>query len=125
MEQRKITSFTQLRTWQKARDLAVMSYELSKQFPKEEVYGLTSQVRRSSVSVSANIAEGFSRASAKDKSHYYTIALGSLTESLSHAHIAAQLGFVSQDQLERYEQLTTDINKMIHGMMKLAKGKNT
>ena len=66
-----ITSFTQLRTWQKSREFAVRVYEDTKSFPDAEKFGLTSQVRRSATSVSANIAEGFSRSGAKEKIQFY------------------------------------------------------
>jgi four helix bundle protein len=121
----KITSFTQLRTWQCARDIAVIVYKTSKEFPVEEKFGLSSQMRRSAVSVSANIAEGFSRNTAKDKVNFYSMALGSLTETLSHAFIGYKLGFVTQERLQLIEKSCEDLHKMINGLMKSAKGKNT
>ena len=120
----KITSFTQLRTWQKARELATEIYKISQTFPVSEKYGLTSQIRRSAVSVAANIAEGFSRDGQLDKKRFYGMSMGSLTETLSHAYIAHDLGFIKQSELMDIESHITDIHKMLNGMMKSAKGKD-
>jgi len=76
----KIHSFTDLISWQKAHMLVVEIYKELKIFPKEEQYGLTSQTKRAVVSISSNIAEGFSRRTNKDKIQFHYIALGSLTE---------------------------------------------
>ncbi len=116
----KISSFTQLRAWQEARQLAGDVYRLSQAFPPEERFGLTSQIRRSSISVAGNIAEGFSRNSPKDKSQFYMIALGSLTETLSHGYIAYDLKYISEEKLRLLEQKTTDLHKMINGLIKSA-----
>lgn len=119
----KIKSFTDLRTWQNARVFATEIYRLTSDFPEDEKYELTSQMRRSSVSVSANIAEGFSRQGAKEKMQFYSIALGSLTEALSHAYIANDLGFLTSDKLQLLEEKVTDIHKMINGLIKTAEGR--
>ncbi|OGL30944.1 hypothetical protein A3F37_00245 [Candidatus Saccharibacteria bacterium RIFCSPHIGHO2_12_FULL_41_12] len=117
--------FTQLRAWQNARKFAVEVYRLTSEFPSDERYGLTAQIRRSSVSVSANIAEGFSRQGAKEKAQFYSIALGSLTETLSHAYIANDLGFLPSDRLQLLEEKVTDIHKMTNGLIKSAKGRTS
>ena len=121
----KITSFTQLRTWQKAKSLVVFVYEATKKFPKEEIFGLSSQVRRSAVSVPSNIAEGFSRSGVNDKRHFYTMSLGSLTETLNHIYIARELDYCTDEVVRIAEIEITDLSKMINGMIKSAKGKNT
>jgi four helix bundle protein len=120
----KIQSFTQLRTWQNARGFAVTIYKLTEQFPSTERYGLTSQMRRSSVSVASNIAEGFSRSTAKDKINLYSMALGSLTETISHAYIASDLGYLKELELEQILNLAGDLRKMTNGLMKSAQGRN-
>lgn len=116
----KITSFKQLRVWQKAREFAVYIYKVSKQFPDEEKFGLTSQIRRSAVSVAANIAEGFSRGGQKGKIRFYHMALGSLTEALSHAYICTDLGFINSEELSIIEIEVEDIHKMLNGLIKNA-----
>jgi four helix bundle protein len=95
-------------------------YRFSKNFPEDERFGLTSQIRRSAVSVAANIAEGFSRQSANDKKYFYTIALGSLTETLSHSYIAYDLGFIDHQTVEAFELNCTELQRMINGMIKTA-----
>jgi four helix bundle protein len=124
MAPEKISSFTQLRTWQNSRVLAVEIYRLTKQFPPEEKFGLSSQIRRSAVSVSANIAEGFSRSGTKEKIQFYTIALGSLTETLSHAYIACDLDFLPQNELKSIEEKVIEIQKMTNGLIKSAGRRN-
>jgi four helix bundle protein len=120
----KITSFTQLRSWQHARKLAVDCYRLTQSFPATEKFGLSSQIQRSAVSVAANIAEGFSRTGDKDKANFYSHALGSLTETLSHAYIASDLGFITSDKLQSMEENVTDLHKMINGLIKSVQRRN-
>jgi len=100
-------------------------YRVTEQFPAAERYGLCSQLRRAATSIAANIAEGFSRNTQKDKRHFYAIALGSLTEALSHSYIASDLGFMKQKDIQFLEEKGSDINKMINGMMKSAQERNT
>ena len=119
----KISSFQQLRAWQAARSLAGEVYKITAAFPAEEKFGLTSQLRRSSVSVAANIAEGFSRNSARDKSNFYSMALGSLTETLSHLYIAHDLGLLRQEKLSQLENRITDVQKMTNGLIKSARSR--
>jgi four helix bundle protein len=123
MSNEKITSFVQLRTWQKAREFSVRIYRATDHFPKSELFGLASQIRRSGVSIAANIAEGFSRSTQKDKAHFYSMALGSLTETLSHSYIASDLGFLKPSELELIEQEVTDLHKMLNGLIKSAQGR--
>lgn len=114
----KIKSFVQLRSWQYARKLAVYIYKQTEKFPTGEKFGLSSQIQRSTVSVAANIAEGFSRSGSKEKANFYSMALGSLTESLSHAYIANDLGFIPDEELKSIEEKVTDLHKMINGLIK-------
>ena len=120
----KISSFTQLRTWQKARQLAVQLYRLAESFPASERFGLSSQVKRAAASIAANIAEGFSRNGKRDKIQFYAIALGSLTETVSHCYIAFDLGYLSKDDLHIIESESTDLHKMINGLIKSAQERN-
>lgn len=120
-----ITSFTQLRTWQKARSFASSIYKATRQFPSDEKFGITSQIRRSAVSVPANIAEGFSRNGQKEKIQFYAIARGSLSESLSHLYIAHDLGFIDRNELKLLEEQVVDIQKMLSGLVKTSQERNT
>lgn len=106
-----------------ARELAATIYRVTEAFPGAEQFGLTSQIRRAGVSVAANIAEGFSRNTAKDKSNFYSMALGSLTETESHAYIARDLGYLNIKDLDNVLAQTMDLHKMINGLMKSAQGR--
>lgn len=81
METRKIQSFHDLRVWQESHSLVVCVYKTTKSFPKEELFGLTNQIRRASVSITSNLAEGFGRETIKDRVHFYIMSLGSLKRS--------------------------------------------
>jgi len=89
-----IKSFEDLDVWQIGKVLTLKIYELTLHFPKEEVYGMTSQVRRAALSVPANIAEGFGRYHFMDKAKFYLNARGSLYELKSHLLIAQELRFI-------------------------------
>ncbi|MBL7701530.1 MAG: four helix bundle protein [Ferruginibacter sp.] len=106
----KIYSFEKLECWQWARDLAVWTYGATKSFPAEEKFGLTSQMRRASISIASNIAEGTSRKTAKDQSHFSTISYSSTIELLNDLIIAKDLKFLSDDDYltgrERIEKQT-------------------
>jgi four helix bundle protein len=86
-------SYEDLEVWQKAHRLVLDVYRLTRGFPKEEIYGLTSQVRRSSASVAANIVEGFRRPSKSDKARFYQMALASLDETHYHLRLANDLEY--------------------------------
>ena len=90
----KSKSFTELIVWQKSHSLALEVYRLTQLFPKEEMFGITSQIRRASVSVAANIAEGYKRKSGNDKARFLNISEGSLDETKYFLILAKDLGFV-------------------------------
>ncbi len=95
-----IEQFEDLAVWQKAQEVAVLVYQLTKKFPKDEMFCLTSQLRRAVVSVSANIAEGFGRKSPKDKLHFYTIAYGSLLETKNFLHLSVRLKYAQESDID-------------------------
>ena len=90
----RISSYRDLKVWQSAMNIAVACYEVTRSFPKEEMYGLTSQIRRSSVSVAANVAEGFGRENKGSFVQYLRIAQGSLKELETHLMVAARVGLL-------------------------------
>ena len=120
-----ITKFTDLIAWQNARDLGIVVYRVTMNFPKEEIYGMTSQVRRAIISVSSNIAEGFSRRTAKDKNSFYIIARGSLMEVESQMIISKDLGFIEAEELKIFLEKKTDVEKLINGLIKSSSDHNT
>lgn len=89
--------YTKILAWQKADDLTVAVYGVSRGFPKEELYGLTSQLRRAVSSAPANIVEGASRDSKRDYLHFLYIARASLAEARYFIHLAGRLGYISED----------------------------
>jgi four helix bundle protein len=93
------SSFQELEVWKKAHALVLSTYRLTAVFPREELYGLTSQLRRAMVSVPANIAEGFSKRGKADKTRFYNIAEGSLEESRYYLILAKDLGISDTRQM--------------------------
>src|SRR5207253_10300784 len=91
--------YAKIEAWRSADDLTVAIYERTRSFPKEEAYGLTSQLRRASYSVPANIVEGSSRESKKDYLHFFYIARGSLSEAQYFIHLAGRVGYLSSGKV--------------------------
>jgi four helix bundle protein len=120
-ESRKLKSFTQLTTWQEGHKLVLKIYEITQKFPKEEIFGLTNQIRRAVVSITSNIAEGFSRNSYKEKVQYYSTALGSLTETQNQLLIARDIKYITQKEFMELAALTVLINKLTNGLIKKSK----
>jgi four helix bundle protein len=92
--------YTKIKAWRLADDLTVAVYERTRSFPKEEIYGLTSQLRRASYSVPANIVEGASRESKKDYLHFLYIGRGSLSETQYFIHLAQRLDYLSSEEAD-------------------------
>lgn len=113
-------SFKNMPVWEQAMDVAVRIFELTDNLPRREDYGLTSQIRRSGLSISGNIAEGFGRNHTKDKVNFYYIARGSATETQSHLEYSKRVGYVKQANADTLDsQLGTlihDLNKIIHAL---------
>lgn len=107
-------SFEKLDVWKLAKEIAITIYKLTDDFPSKEKYGLISQMRRCSISVSSNLAEGSSRKSMKEQAHFTQIAYGSLMELLNQLIVSADLGFIAKDQLieirPRIEELGNKLN---------------
>jgi len=112
----KIKSFTDLTVWQKRHQLTMMIYKVSKTFPKEEKYGLTSQMRRAAVSVEANIAEGFAKRGIKDKVNYYNIAQGSISEVKCYVILSRDLGY--HNQYDDLWKMAADVSSLLTNLIK-------
>ena len=117
----KITSFTQLIAWQKAHQLVLAIYKITKDFPRAEVYGLTDQMRRCAVSITSNIAEGFSRQTSKEKIQFYFTAKGSVTELQNQLLIAKDVGYLPIAGFNKIAQQTVEVHKLINGLIKSKK----
>lgn len=108
--------FRKLVVWQKAHRLTVELYRVTKTFPREEQYGLTSRVRRCATSIGANIAEGCGRGTARDFARFIQIALGSASELENHLVLAADLGFVNGEVYAQLETTVVDVKRMLTGL---------
>ncbi|CAM3324156.1 four helix bundle protein [Empedobacter stercoris] len=112
-----------LEVWQKAIAFVTDVYNQTGNFPKEEIYGLVSQLRRSAVSVPSNIAEGAARQSNKEYIQFLYVALGSLMELDTQLSIANNLNFLSDESLNDLQSKTDEIGKMLNGLIKYRKSK--
>ncbi len=113
----RIESYQQLEVWKKAVALVTEIYRVTQSFPKEEMYGLTSQLRRAAVSVPANIAEGWGRNMTGEYIQFLRTARGSLLESETHLLIAKNLNFIDDKTLEILFGKTRELNKMLNSLI--------
>jgi len=119
--QQKSQSFRDLIVWQKAHALALHVYRMSAGFPKDEIYALTSQLRRSCSSIAANIVEGYRRLGKADKIRFYNMAQASADECLYHLILANDLGYVDTQQLQySTEEVSRLLQGYINGLKKSA-----
>lgn len=114
----KIKTFMDLFAWQKGHRLVLYIYKLTLKFPKYEQFGLSDQIRRAGVSITSNIAEGFSRQSIKEKKQFYSISLGSLTEVQNQLIIARDLKYINPDEFDISFSDTIEISKLINSLRK-------
>lgn len=114
----KLTRFEDMPVWQESQSFAVEVYKVTKNLPKEELYGLVSQLRRAASSVSANIAEGFGRKTVNDRVHFYHIALGSLLESKNFIYLEGRLDYIEHVVVERLIIQSESIHKQITAIMR-------
>lgn len=109
----RIESFRDLQVWQKAHELTLAVYKVTKDFPQHEIYGLTSQFRRAAVSVAANIVEGFRRSSLKDSLHFYAIAHASIDEARYYIILAKDLGYNNEQDSLKTSALAEEVSKLL------------
>jgi four helix bundle protein len=119
-----IRSYRDLEVWQKAMDLVVGSYRLTSLLPKNETYGLSSQIQRSAASVPANIAEGHGREHLGDYLHHLSVANGSLMELETHIIVAGRLNYVPQENVDRMLRMTGEVGRMLAGLIRSLKKKS-
>lgn len=110
-------SYTELDVWIEARKLVKMAYTICKKFPSEEVYGLTSQIKRCSVSIPSNIAEGCGRQGANETIHFLHISRGSLFELETQLYLASDLGFLPDKELKLVLIQVTSCKKLLNGFI--------
>ncbi|MGL6074472.1 MAG: four helix bundle protein [Fimbriiglobus sp.] len=119
-----LQSYRDLSVWQKAMDLVEMSYNITKRFPKEELFGLTNQLRRAAVSIPANIAEGYGRSHRPDYLRFLAIARGSLFELETHLILCGRLEYASREDLTPIWQTCQEVGKMLRRLIEVLKNSN-
>ncbi len=111
-------TFKNIVVWQKAHEIVLDIYKITKSFPSAEMYGLTSQLRRSAASIATNIVEGYKRRSDKDFAHFLNMADGSLEETKYHILLAYDLKYMDKNNYESLSKLADEIGKMLYGFQK-------
>lgn len=106
-------TYTELFVWQKSMELVTGIYKDTQSFPKEEIYGLTSQIRRSAVSIPSNIAEGFGRKSQQDFIRFLKISMGSLFELQTQLRISKNIGFLNESRFNVLFEETREVERML------------
>jgi four helix bundle protein len=109
-------SYQDLEVWQKAMDLVVLCYKITEKFPKNETYGLASQLQRAAISIPANIAEGRHRQHSKEFLQHLSIAYASLAELETHIQIVERLDYINQNQIDDILNKTAELGRMLNGL---------
>ncbi|MBR5688778.1 MAG: four helix bundle protein [Prevotella sp.] len=110
-----------LRVWQQSIDMVTYIYMMTKTFPKEELFGLVSQIRRAAVSVPSNIAEGYARGTDREKLHFLRISSGSMSEVETQLMLCLNLGYISQDLYEEMSERVTSVWKQLNALISSVK----
>ena len=121
----QVKSYRDLLVWQRSMDLVEDCYNLATAFPKDEIYGLTSQLRRAAVSIPANIAEGHGRDGLGEYIHFLGVAQGSLRETETHLMIASRLGLADKERVGEVLRLSDEVSRMLGGLMRSLKHRRT
>ena len=103
--------------WKKAHELTLKIYEITKNFPKDELFGLTSQMRRASTSIPCNIVEGKARGSSKDFKRFLLIARGSLEELKYQILLSKDLNYINEDKYQEILNITKEVGRLLNGLM--------
>ncbi len=108
--------YRKLIAYQKAKEVVKRTYKLLKKFPSEERYAMCDQLRRASVSITSNIAEGVNRYSVKDKAHFIEMAFGSLMEVSSQIELAEELGYITEEDRLSMDELVKEVARLLSGL---------
>jgi four helix bundle protein len=117
----KIQSFTDLNAWKESHKLVLLVYKYTTYFPKEEIFGLTNQIRRAVVSIVSNIAEGFGRQSYKEKTQFYSVAQGSNLELQSQMLVARDIKYLKEKDFKEIADQSIIVGKLLSGLIKTTK----
>ena len=118
MENTVAKSFKDLRVWQEGHKLVVDIYKITKSFPRDEIFGITNQIRRAAVSITSNISEGFNRSSPKEKLQFYSISLGSLAELQSQIMVARDVGYLNSELFDKIEEQIILVQKLLNALVR-------
>lgn len=113
-----IESFKDLNAWKEGHRLVLQIYVLTRHFPKDELFGLVSQLRRAVVSITSNLAEGFNRQGIKEKVQFYSMALGSVAEVQNQLQIALDIGYISREQFTQVDEQAVVVHKLVNGLIR-------
>jgi len=119
VENRSIQSYRDLDVWQKAIALSVSCYRVTSELPKEELYGMTAQIRRASVSVAANIAEGHGREHTRTFIHFLRISQGSLKELETHLVLVEQIGLLAKERVQPLVTAADEVGRMLRALIRV------
>ena len=118
-----MNSFKDLIVWQKSFQLTKDVYEATGRFPKHEIYGLSSQLRRAAISITSNIAEGFSRKSERENAQFISIAFGSSSEVETQLLLAKEFNYLGDKEFEKLSAILIEVRKMLNSMLSKLKSK--
>jgi len=121
--EKELKAFRKLIVWQRAHELTLMIYKAGEKFPKHEMFGLTSQIRRAAVSVPANMAEGYAAGGKGQFGRYLDIAQGSLAEVEYYLILALELKYINQTEYEQTESLRSETGFLLHRLIETVRGK--
>ena len=119
---KKIQTFTDLVVWQEGHRLVLSLYDLTKTYPKEETYGIINQMRRASISVTSNIAEGFSRSTGKERALFYKVSLGSLMELQNQFIVSRDLRYITENEYRSIYAQTLMVQRLLYGLINRVSG---
>jgi len=114
----EVFGYRKLIAYQKAKEVVKRTYKLLKKFPAEERYAMCDQLRRASVSITSNIAEGINRYSVKDETHFIEMSFGSLMEVSSQFEVAEELGYISAEERLSMDKLVEEVARLLSGLQK-------
>lgn len=112
-----IKSYKDLLAWQKAMDLVELVYSVTREFPREELFGLATSLRRAAVSIPSKIADGHERDNTREFIHYLSVARGALSEVETQMEVARRLGYINEEQHGIFASLASDTGKIVNGLM--------
>lgn len=120
-QRKKAVKFTDMEVWQIGHAMVIAIYTITQRWPAPEQFGLTAQIRRAAVSVTSNIAEGFSRATKSDKRHFYTMSHGSLTELQNQLLVARDVGYLNSADFDKLAEQSVTVHKLLTALIKSLK----